>query len=79
MGIKCDNSNDLQGAIKNYSKSINLNKNPMAFYCRACVYQDQKKYKKAIEDFKSYLKYGPSNTKEANASRVSIDELERKI
>jgi tetratricopeptide (TPR) repeat protein len=79
MGIRCDNSDDLEGAINHYSKAINLNKHPMAFYYRACVYQDQKKYKKAIQDFKSYLKYGPSNTKEAIASRVSIEELERKI
>ena len=79
MGIRCDNSDDLEGAIKHYSKAINLNKHPMAFYYRACVYQDQKKYKQAIDDFKSYLKYGPNNTKEAIASRVSINELERKI
>ena len=78
IGVNCDNSNDLKGAINNYSKAIKLNKHPMAFYHRACVYKDMGKYKEAIEDFKGYLKYGSSSSQEMSASKVTIEELERK-
>ncbi|MDA3954585.1 MAG: hypothetical protein PF485_13135 [Bacteroidales bacterium] len=79
IGINCDNSGDLNGAIYSYSKAIGLNKYPMAYYYRACVYKDQGKYKDAIKDFKGYLKYGSSNSKEAIASRVTIEELKSEI
>jgi tetratricopeptide (TPR) repeat protein len=79
IGVKCDNSGDMEGAINNYSKAISLNKHPMALYCRACVYKHLGKYKEAIEDFKGYLKYGPSSSSEAIASKITIEELEREI
>ena len=78
-GVQCDNAQDLGKAIRFYSKSIRLTKHPKAFYNRACIYKDQWKYKKAIKDFKSYLKHGPTNSREASASEISIRELENII
>lgn len=77
-GVRCDNAGDLAGAINHYSKAIRIDNHPMAYYHRACVYKDMGKYKEAIGDFKSYLKYGPQNTNEARASKITIEELERK-
>lgn len=78
-GIDCDNAGDLNGAIENYTKAIKLNNHPMAYYSRACVYKDLGKYKKAIKDSESYLKYDPASSPEATASRVTIEELKQKI
>ncbi len=78
-GIKLDNAGNTSGAIQEFTKAIEIDNHPMAYYCRACIYKDLRKFKEAIEDFRSYLKYGSETTPEGVASRVSIEELEKKL
>ncbi len=78
-GVTLDNSGDMKGALKSYSKAMRASKHPMAFYCRACVYKDMGKYKEAIADFRSYMDHGPRSSPEWSASQTTIEELEAKI
>lgn len=78
-GCKLDNAGETSEAIQEFTKAIEKDNYPMAYYCRACIYKDQREFKKAIEDFRSYLKYGSETTPEGTASRVTIEELEIKL
>lgn len=78
-GVDLDNAGRTAEAIQEYTKAIELNNHPMAYYSRACIYQDLRKFKEAIEDFQNYLKYGPESSQEAIASRVCIEELQNKL
>lgn len=78
-GIDLDNMGNTTEAIQEFTKAIELNNHPMAYYSRACIYQDLRKFKEAIEDFRSYLEYGSESSREGIASRVCIEELERKL
>ena len=44
-------SNDREGAIVDYTKSIKLDPNPEVYYKRAIAYMQTKQYEKAIADF----------------------------
>jgi len=78
-GNKLDNAGNTSEAIQEYTKAIEIDNHPMAYYCRACIYKDLRKFKEAIDDFRSYLKYGSETTREGIASRVCIEELEKKL
>lgn len=78
-GINLDNAGNTSAAIQEFNNAIEIDNHPMAYYCRACTYKDLRKFKEAIEDFQSYLKYGSETTPEGIASRVTIEELEEKL
>ena len=78
-GVDLDNARNVSEAIKEFTKAIEIDNFPMAYYCRACIYQDMKLYANAIVDFRNYMKYGPKSSREYIASRVCIEELEQKL
>jgi len=78
-GVNLDNAGKTSEAIQEFNKAIEIDNHPMAYYFRACIYKDLRKFKEAIEDFKSYLKHGSETTPEGIASRVTIEELEEKL
>ena len=52
-GVDLDNAGNTSEAIKKYTEAIKVDNHPMAYYCRACIYKNLGKHKKAIEDFQS--------------------------
>ena len=78
-GVGLDNAGKTAEAIREFTRAIRASKHPMAYYVRACIYQDQREFKKAIRDFRGYLKHGSETGPEGIASRVCIEELEEKI
>jgi tetratricopeptide (TPR) repeat protein len=78
-GIELDNAGNVSEAIQEFTRAIEMDNHPMAYYCRACIYQDMYNYREAIADFKSYIKYVPEKTRENIAAHVCIEELEEKL
>lgn len=79
LGVGLDNAGKTAEAIREFTRAIRASKHPMAYYARACIYQDQREFKKAIKDFRGYLEYGSETSREGIASRVCIEELEEKL
>lgn len=72
LGIEKHLKNDYQGAIIDYSKSIDLNpKNHIAYYNRATVEMLLKDYENAMKDFSKCIEIAP-NYKDAYYSRATI-------
>ena len=60
-GSKSYQSGDYDGAIKHYSKVIELDPNKVsAYYNRGLAYQGKRKYDLAIEDYTEVIKLGPN-------------------
>jgi tetratricopeptide (TPR) repeat protein len=78
-GRDLDNAGKIDEAIREYTKAIQLTNNTLAYYNRACLYKDQRKFKEAIEDFRSYLKYGQATTPQGYSCQAAIKELEKKL